>query len=449
MQFPEGAGFRQLSCDQSTRDIMTGESSSDDEKSEEDDKTKLAAATLTIGFKTRTRSCKVEKNSVYGAAIVMPQLARSARWNKLFTALCIRSYLFLSVSFFVQANILRMLAKEEAVMDVYAGQMYLCDFGAFVEDCPDSPGCTGPGGTEVTPSRLYTYSQWSLRNFVKDSLKTVFPDRQADIAEKVDPGEYGIESYWCRWMCCAIFIVSVMDDLLACRDMLLLLYSVPTAAEPWMEMAGEGDMEDVPFGLDRVTLKIAGMPFSWKVVNTIIVLFPKMLLWKLTVETGTTFLMETAGIDDIIVNSVALSFILNFDEMMFNTLTTWETRQMLAKVEEFDFSKGSSWTHAQILQSYSKYQGEMDVDDADDAGRFGWYDAFRLLPLKFITAILLTGLSILEYYATHCTRTSEGRFVSIPMYLPKSVSFSFLNAFFPSFFPVEAEEDPFWQMSSV
>merc|ERR1719428_450916 len=100
------------------------------------------------------------------------------------------------------------------------------------------------------------------------------------------------------------------------------------------------------------------MPLAWKIANVMIVLLPKVLLWKLTVETGVTFLMETAGISDIVVNSVALSFILNFDEMIYNVLTTWETRQMLSKVEEYapyDLTEANSWSDEQIMKKYDKF----------------------------------------------------------------------------------------------
>merc|ERR1719161_2717950 len=92
---------------------------------------------------------------------------------------------------------------------------------------------------------------------------------------------------------------------------------------------------DAEFGLDRVHLKIAGMPLSWKIINAMFVLLPKLLIFKITAETGTNFLMETAGIDDLIVNSVALGFILNIDEMLFDHIMTWEERKMLDEVEDF------------------------------------------------------------------------------------------------------------------
>jgi hypothetical protein len=51
------------------------------------------------------------------------------------------------------------------------------------------------------------------RTFVRDSLKALFPDRVEEIEQKIDPGEYGVESYWCRFACCFVFMISCMDSL--------------------------------------------------------------------------------------------------------------------------------------------------------------------------------------------------------------------------------------------
>ncbi len=51
------------------------------------------------------------------------------------------------------------IAKEENVLDAFAGQMYLCDFGKNMNGL-------GPGGTNITAPRLYSWDQWAVRNYV-------------------------------------------------------------------------------------------------------------------------------------------------------------------------------------------------------------------------------------------------------------------------------------------
>merc|ERR1712159_634154 len=54
--------------------------------------------------------------------------------------------------------------------------------------------------------------------------------------------------------------------------------------------------------------------------------------------------------------------------------------------------------------------------------------------LALCAAICLCG--IVEYYLTKCVRSSDGNFVSVDMYLPKSQTLGLLSAMLPNFFPV-------------
>ncbi|CAE7883988.1 unnamed protein product [Symbiodinium microadriaticum] len=178
------------------------------------------------------------------------------------------------------------------------GQMYLCDFGANLNACTVDPNAEGA---------------WQTRSFVAASLKALFPDKADDIR-----------------------------------------YYVPSTDEPWYELGEEEEdeaQESMEKWLGQVTVQVAGMSRLWKIVNAfvsafdrlvqsdvlniasnevILVLVPKFLLWEMTAShelslesTGVDFLMETAGrclgkpsIDDLIVNSVALGFLLTLDEML-------------------------------------------------------------------------------------------------------------------------------------
>lgn len=70
--------------------------------------------------------------------------------------------------------------------------------------------------------------------------------------------------------------------------------------------------------LDFVKFMMAGMPLPWKLWNYFVIIIPKLLIWRSTATNGVTFLMETAGIEDCIINVTALTFILNLDEMIFD-----------------------------------------------------------------------------------------------------------------------------------
>lgn len=408
-------------------------------------KLQLAFARTTIGVTMREEgTCKVEE-SVYGAAIVMPQLARTVSWNKTMSTLAIQSWIFLVLNVILQAYLLRLLAKEEVVMDRYGGQMFLCDFGADLEHCP-GPGCRGPGGTEISGPRLYSWDAFVNRNFVKDSLKALLPDRIQEIEEKVDPGEYGVESYWCRFACCFIFMVSCMGELAIIYKMVELLYLIPTRSEPWILPKDTDSPEDG--SMDDVSVVVAGMPLFWKIVNMLIVVFPKLMLWKLTAETGVTVLMETSGIDDLITNSVGLTFILGLDELIGAALMREESLSFVRACEDFPlFDKKTSCvgdmtalSEDELLEKYNECQHGLQS--------LGFWDWVNILPAKLLLSILATSVFVFAYYSKHCTPNDQDdhRMVSKSMYLPKTMTFTWLNAFLPHFFPIEPEPEPYWRM---
>merc|ERR1712196_489367 len=144
----------------------------------------------------------------------------------------------------------------------------------------------------MTPSRLYSWDAIVNRNFVRDSLKAVLPDKIKEINELVDVGEYGIESYWCRLACCFIFMMSCMGELEITFKMFQLLYKIPTNNDPWIKAKPNEKPETHLMGdISEVTVAIGGMPIFWKILNLLIIVLPKFTLWKLTTETGVLMLM--------------------------------------------------------------------------------------------------------------------------------------------------------------
>merc|ERR1712139_628536 len=87
--------------------------------------------------------------------------------------------------------------------------------------------------------------------------------------------------------------------------------------------------------LEQLRFVLAGMPRGWKIANLIILWFPKIYLWLLTVDIGVIFLMETAKIEDMIINSVALAFILSIDELIFESLMPTMAKHMMERVDDY------------------------------------------------------------------------------------------------------------------
>lgn len=416
-------------------------------------------------------SCSIETGSVYGAAIVLSQLARSVRWQRELTISAIRSYLFVVLSIVTQLLILMMMEKHETVLDPFAGQMFLCDMGAFCTGIDEDPqACKGPGGTTISPPRLYSYDIWSTRVFIRDSLKAIFPTKAEEIDKVADPGEYGMESYNCRLLCCVLFMMTMLQEARNIAETAWLLWKVPNQPDSWIlddeERNWESDHDLIPGErddckgaeprstepiveeewLERIHLQIAGMPIKWKLINVLILLIPKAMIWQLTVTTGIVFLMETAGIDDLVVNSVALTFILEIDELCCKTLTEEYIVGLLSRVRPyplFDFSKATdAYDSADLVREQAKQELNKKMRPRD----FFW----ALVPPKLFLLIALCGYFILSYYTGHCNPApipgSFPRFWPKPLYLAKSTMFSFANAFLPSNFPVPTETEAIWTM---
>merc|ERR1719217_579970 len=136
--------------------------------------------------------------------------------------------------------------------------------------------------------------------------------------------------------------MAVTKDAFQIYELWRLLYSVPSWAEPWIlydENQKPECVETRTLSIDRVRLKIAGMPTPWKYFNGFCIMLPKTMFWLMTADLGITFLMNTSGITDSIVNSMALAFILSIDELIFDTATASRTKYMMRSLEPFHPNK--------------------------------------------------------------------------------------------------------------
>jgi len=387
----------------------------------------------------RTMTINIESNSVYGAAVLMPQVARSSGWNRDLTSLAVSSFLYLMLCIALHGVMLMFMDKEEVILDGFAGQMYLCDFGENIGSCTGhGTECIGPGGTQMSGQRLYTWTQFSTRVFVRDSLKSLFPDA----ASTIDPGEYGVESYNCRLVCVFLFVISIIPECELCMNMVVLLWALPSKAESWIELE---KCEDEPSG-EKVNVKVAGMPLFWKAVNFVFVCVPKVVLVYNTAQTGICFLMETAGIDDIIVNSVALGFLLSLDELITDNLMSDGANVLIDMCEGYELYEDDPASGPTLDETATIWHYAVN----GVCGYIGLairlvFSLLREQLVKLIVAVIITFLFVSEYYMSHC-EWKDGRFVSRSMYMPTSMHFNFLNAFLPSLFPFGKEDTPYWTM---
>jgi len=395
----------------------------------------------------RIGHCEIETASAYGAAVAIPQIARSSEWSGTLTALAIRSYFFLAVNIGLQSFVLAMIGTEQLLMYPFAGQMRLCDFGASMASCsadPEAPNCMGPGGTTLSYPRLYSFSIWSTRKFIKDSLKSMFPHRASDINAAADPGEYGVESYWCRTACVFMFRMAVVDVRFGTIRLAYLLFKLPTEAQSWIRYDppawGDKDHAKAVHGwteLDLVKFQVAGMPFAWKAINFVVVFVPKMCLWLALASTGVQYLMETANIVDMVVNAMALTFVLDIDEMVFARLTTKITQHIMSNLERlplYDTNKEDNETAEEVIHRFHE----------EEYGPKKIFKVAQIIPMKLVTILCLHCFFQWLYYTRNCTMDKHGGLVSKEMHYPKSYSSNLLGLMFGV--APEEQSDAFWTM---
>jgi len=402
-----------------------------------------------LGGAEAAGSCAVEKSSVYGAGIAIPQIARSAGWPKSMCALTFRNYVFLGLNYFSQTLFIFYIYDSQSNMNPWGGQMHLCDFGSHLADCPEGADCRGPLGTTIAdPGALYPYDVWNARRFTRDTLLQMFPEKEDFITNSVIVGEYGLESYTCRLLCVFIFVLQITDEFQNIGMLFKLLLELPSDDSSWIKYDPPTDRQrgdDDPQGnreLELVQFFVNGMPLRWKIFNFLFLLMPRIIIWRSLTMAGVHFLMETPAIVDLIVNTTALSFVLAIDEMILERLATRATTHILADLKDrelFDYSPFAAESDEACHDRYSR-------DEMSWCGRH----KLPLVPGRLVISVVLCAAFVYEYYYHYCVQSEDGGQVSIDISIPADAHLHWLNFAKALFSMPEKHEGALaWSMPSV
>mmetsp|Transcript_88382 Transcript_88382/g.156723 ORF Transcript_88382/g.156723 Transcript_88382/m.156723 type:complete len:171 (-) Transcript_88382:40-552(-) len=163
--------------------------------------------------------------------------------------------------------------------------------------------------------------------------------------------------------------------------------------------------------------------------------------------------METAGIDDMIVNSIALTFILDIDELCLQTFTTPYMKGVLTRCRDLPLSDFKSELEREWLTDGETHVSEMlalhRLGDNQLQKRFSLLDTiYAIFPFRFLGVLATASFFVFSYYLGHCNNSEAGflRYWPKPLFLAESTKYSVLNSFFPRFFPVVSNGDPIWSM---
>jgi len=376
----------------------------------------------------------IEQDSVYGAVIAIPQVARCMNWNPTMGALAFRAVMMLFVNYLLQGSAIVFIGEESQVMDRLSGKMHLCDFASNLENCPDAKSCLGPGGELYTASTLYDYDIWNVRKWMRDSLKTVIEgtdlEGKTDSVQTIfDPGEYGMENYWCRLLACFIFMMAEVRDLFKIAELIVVLVKTPTKAESWVYTADSDDALMAP--LENLKFKTAGMPLHWKILNFVLVIFPKCFLLYNVCWMGFFFLMSTAGIVDLVLGAMTMDFILTIDELIFAALASASSKHIMQELEGYVYDETDQHDY---------------IENELSGGKKGRLGAIKLMiPMRLIVTCLMMLGFLIRYYVNHCDWKDDG-WVSKEMKAPTTTHYSFWN-FVTGIVPTEQES--YWTMPDM
>eukprot|EP00928_Gymnodinium_smaydae_P022184 TRINITY_DN18710_c0_g1_i1.p1 TRINITY_DN18710_c0_g1~~TRINITY_DN18710_c0_g1_i1.p1 ORF type:complete len:230 (-),score=25.00 TRINITY_DN18710_c0_g1_i1:324-1013(-) len=222
--------------------------------------------------------------------------------------------------------------------------------------------------------------------------------------------------------------------------MLMVLWQIPTTHESWVKYDSASEDGEA----SGVVMRISGMPRYWKVFNALFVLLPKMCIWVLTVDNGVLFLMETAGIEDLVVNACALAFILNLDEILYDAMFSDVAKGLIDELEPCELDVEANQYEAEsITELWNTHQSNR----AWTICTFSLY--YFAIPFRLVMMILITLFFLYKYYHEHCTQIEDGTWVPTPLHLPRSYNLpwaSFIFGPFPRLFPIPTEENEAWSM---
>merc|ERR1719195_1550244 len=127
-----------------------------------------------------------------------------------------------------------------------------------------------------------------------------------------------------------------------------------------------------------------------------------------------------------------MDFILDIDEMLFDTLGSAATKRIMGDLEGFTNPEMNTAEHHEHIENARN--GNLSA--------IRWGAAKLCVPRRLLYTLAALFIFEARYYLLNCERM-DGMWVSKPMYLPKSAAFSFINFLSGK---IAFDGEPYWQM---
>jgi len=160
---------------------------------------------------------------------------------------------------------------------------------------------------------------------------------------------------------------------------------------------------------------------------------------------GIMFIMETAQMVVLILNSIALAFILDIDEVVMSRLSTKATLHIMEHLHDyelFDLSEEEKETEEHALEHFAKEEANWNI--------FNPKVQFLLLPKRLLIMIAILSLVDIAYFLRHCSHQNDGSWISKPVRRPIFLRYNPLRLALPGVFGDQPlEKDAAWEMPDV
>lgn len=195
--------------------------------------------------------------------------------------------------------------------------------------------------------------------------------------------------------------------------------------------------------IDFVKVRVGGMPRKWKVINFFCVVLPKLFIWLVLILAGTQFLMETAAIQDLIINSLAMCFILQIDELIASRLCTEATKAMMLKLEAYDLfsiEEDEAARDEEVIQHFEAHEVNYGITEAETL--------LLLFPKRLCFILSITAICYFGYYWRFCQATADGSMVSEAVSPPNRIEKigTWLFKWLSNPASIQRVESPVWTM---
>jgi len=328
----------------------------------------------------------------------------------------------------LQGGLIHSLFHARVHLPAILGVPSLCTYGQDTGAHRRPIGPTGQGYEPTYGNVETSYVMVMIRNTLAEIMKKAGVENSG-----IGPVEYGMESTTCRVVCVAVFCVAICGEIFSMETMARFLWyshntgqwapkrkstynnlqqkpdAPPEDAEAeyskWVEFDENAKTDKAKeifpiigkSSLDHVTFKCNGVTVSWKLFSWLMLVGRSVIVVQ-TFWNGLNFLMNTGGIVDQILNSLALIFIIDLDRLMFTTLARGITKDIMQRLEPLRVKPMPGDLEKELKQ---RRKSELDW------GFCSFLKNFVLINRSTLVLIAVTVGGHFAYFYQHCAMESS------------------------------------------